>query len=77
MGNEKFFLRSKTIIGAIMTLAVVILPQCGISFSEQDGVFMTDALDAIAQGIGAALSIYGRTKAKDAIRFKKKDISKL
>lgn len=68
MKAEKYFLKSKTVIGVILSMLPTLLPVFGVSFSEQDGQFVTSSADAILQGIGAALAIYGRFVAEDKVK---------
>lgn len=60
----KFFLLSKTIIGIIVAALPVLLPQLGISFTAEDGIFITEAWDGIVQAAGLVLAAYGRFKAE-------------
>lgn len=60
---NKFFLKSKTIIGAIVSILPVLLPQIGISFSPEDGAMINDTVDKIIHAAGAVLAIYGRFDA--------------
>jgi uncharacterized membrane protein (DUF441 family) len=60
---DKFFLKSKTIIGIIVSILPALLPQVGVSFSEADGQLINTTVDQVIQGIGAVLAFYGRFAA--------------
>ena len=64
---EKFFLKSKTIIGVIVSVLPALLPAVGVTFSAEDGAFVSANIDAIIQGAGALLAMYGRFVAKGAV----------
>lgn len=65
---DKFILKSKTIIGALIAM----LPQLGIlfgfTFTEDDAAFITQQFDAILTAAGGIYAIYGRIKAEGKIR---------
>ena len=64
---NKFFLKSKTILGALVTLAPTIATLFGFTFSEDETVMISQAADGIIQIIGAALVVYGRLNVKDKL----------
>jgi len=64
---NKFFLKSKTIIGALVTLAPTVAVLFGYTMTEDDSVMITETADAIIQLIGAALVVYGRVKAEEKL----------
>jgi len=64
---DKFFLKSKTIIGVIVTVLPTLLPALGVSFSAEDAQLISSTGDAIIQAVGALLAVYGRFVAKDDI----------
>ena len=59
----KFFLKSKTIIGIIVSILPALLPQIGLSFSAEDGALINSTVDIIIQAAGAILATYGRFAA--------------
>lgn len=67
MAADKFFLKSKTIIGVIVSILPALLPELGISFSVEDGQLINNSVDAVIQGIGAVLAVYGRFVAADGV----------
>lgn len=66
---EKFFLQSKTIIGAIVTILPVIAGLAGFSFTGEDGALITEAWDTILQAIGTVLVVYGRFTANTTLKI--------
>lgn len=61
--ENKFFLKSKTIIGVLLSIAPTLLPALGLSFSVEDGQMISAGVDAIIQAVGAVLAVYGRFAA--------------
>lgn len=61
--ENKFFLKSKTIIGVILSVLPALLPALGISFSADDAQMVSSNIDAVIQAVGAALALYGRFAA--------------
>jgi len=66
---EKFFLKSKTILGVILAALPTILPIVGVSWGANDGQLVSDGWDAAIQLAGAITAIIGRFKASDKISF--------
>jgi len=62
MGN-KFVLKSKTILGALLTFAIAALPQMGVSFTGEDAALISSGIDQLAILATTGLTIYGRYKA--------------
>lgn len=62
--------KSKTIIGALISLAVMILPSFGISFGEADAALIGSTADNLIAVAGAALTVYGRVTASHDIAIK-------
>ena len=60
---DKFFLKSKTIIGIIVSILPALLPQFGLSFSAEDGALINTTVDQLIQAAGAVLAMYGRFAA--------------
>ena len=67
---DKFFLKSKTILGVILTILPTLLPWFGISFGPDDTQLVNEAFDSTITAVGAVLAVYGRVKAKGAILAK-------
>jgi len=64
---NKFFLKSKTIIGVVVTILPTLLPILGVSFSTEDAQLISSMGDAVIQAFGAILAVYGRFVAKNDI----------
>ncbi len=58
--EPKWFLKSKTIWGVVISILPALLPVLGLSFSADDTVLISNSGDAIIQAIGAVIAIYGR-----------------
>ncbi|MAU40962.1 MAG: hypothetical protein CMF31_05000 [Kordiimonas sp.] len=66
--NEpKWFLKSKTVIGAIMAILPTLLPVFGVSFSTEEVGLVNGAVDATITAGGALLAVYGRFTAKESV----------
>lgn len=61
--ENKFFLKSKTIIGVILSALPALLPALGITFSADDAQLVSSGVDALIQAVGAVLAVYGRFAA--------------
>lgn len=59
MVDEKFFLYSRTIIGAIVVVLVQLAPILGISFGQEDANLINEQVDAILTSVGALLTAWG------------------
>jgi hypothetical protein len=64
---DKFILKSKTVIGAIVMLLPVLAQLFGFAFSAEDGALITNGWDQVIQAIGAVLVIFGRFTAKSGL----------
>lgn len=64
---DKFFLQSKTILGAIVTILPVLSSLFGFHFTGDEGAMISGAWDNIIQAVGAILVVWGRVTAKDSI----------
>lgn len=62
MQEPKWFVRSKTLIGLLLTMLPVLLPMIGISFDAADQALVGDFADKVIQLTGAALIVYARFK---------------
>ena len=60
---DKFFLKSKTIIGVIMSVLPALAVAFGFTFSADDAAMVNSTVDALIQAGGALLAVYGRFKA--------------
>lgn len=70
--EEKFFLKSKTVIGGLIVLvgfATQIANLYGLHI-PMIGPDLEKALTTTAEGIGGLLAIYGRVKASGTIRLR-------
>jgi len=63
----KWFLKSKTVLGVILSVLPTLLPLFGVSFSVEDGQLLTASSDSLIQFAGAMLALYGRFKASDVV----------
>ena len=61
--ENKFILKSKTILGALLTFAIAALPQLGVSFTGEDAALISSGIDQLAISATTGLTIYGRYKA--------------
>lgn len=57
---NKFFLKSKTIIGILISALPTLLPALGFSFSVDDAQMVSTTVDAVVQAGGLLLALYGR-----------------
>jgi len=64
---SKFFLKSKTVLGVLISIAPTVLPLVGIDFNPDDATMFTSTADLVIQAVGAVLALYGRVKAKVAL----------
>ena len=64
---NKYVLKSKTIIGALIALLPAISVLTGITFTEDDTVMINQTADAVIQVIGGAFAIYGRVVAQGKV----------
>lgn len=66
---SKFFLRSKTVIGALIAGLPAVLGAFGVSVPElgQLGDSVMSWLDATNEIVGMAIAIYGRFQATDPV----------
>lgn len=67
MDYNKFFLQSKTIIGAVLIALSMVAPLLGIEFSAEEATTFVDKIgvffDRFAEVIGLALVVWGRFTA--------------
>ena len=58
--KDKFILKSKTVVGALVAAAPAIAVMFGVTFTEDDRALVSDAADAVIQLLGAGYAIFGR-----------------
>ena len=64
---DKFFLKSKTIIGILLAAAVGIAPELGLSFGEDSAAMISAEMDKIIQALSLLFSVFGRFKATGSV----------
>ena len=64
---DKFILKSKTVVGAIVMLLPVLAQLFGFSFSADDSAMITEGWDQVVSAIGAVMVVIGRFTAKSNI----------
>lgn len=62
--ETKFFLQSKTIIGAILIVISTLAPLIGFTFTTADVALVGGNVGNIIDGIGVLLVVWGRISAK-------------
>ena len=76
MLDSKFFLKSKTIWGVIVTFAPALLAAVGIDGTadwasvDSAAVGLLNAFDQLNEAVGAALVVWGRWTADKALTLK-------
>ena len=70
MDQSKFWLQSKTILGAILMTIVTFAPIIGLNFTADDAALVTEQVDKIVQAISIALVVWGRVTASKALSVK-------
>jgi len=69
MLGEKFFLKSKTIIGILIAAVMQLAPFIGISFGEDDAAVVNNVVDIIITFFGLTLGAVGRFTAKQDLKL--------
>ena len=64
---SKFFLKSKTVIGLLITAIPTLAVIFNITLTEEDQVLISHVGDAIIQLIGLIIAGYGRIKATEKL----------
>ena len=64
---NKFFLKSKTVIGILTVAIVQLAPVLGFSFTEDDSAMVNSAVDAVVTALASLLALFGRFTAKQSI----------
>ena len=67
---DKFFLKSKTIIGILLTLIVSLAPAIGLTFGTDDAHLISELWDKIAIVASAGMAVIGRFTAKSSLKVK-------
>jgi hypothetical protein len=60
---DKFFLKSKTIIGIVVSILPALAIQFGLSFSVDDAAMINTTVDQLIQAAGALIAVWGRFDA--------------
>lgn len=68
---DKWFAKSKTIWGLVIAFLVTILPEMGISFTEDDGALFTSMFDMVLEVISLGFAAYGRFVATEPLTINK------
>lgn len=63
MYESKWFALSKTIVGILVSLLTVLLPEVGVEFGSEEGALITQGWDAIIVALSSAFAMYGRFAA--------------
>lgn len=58
--EPKWFLKSKTILGLVVSILPTLLPAVGVSMQEGDTALISNTYDAIIQLAGVIIAVYGR-----------------
>jgi len=67
--ESKFVLKSKTVIGIVLSTLVLWAPVVGLDFTDDDAGFIASNLDTLlATGFGA-FAVWGRVVADTKVRF--------
>lgn len=67
MTDIKPWWQSKTLWGAIVTLASAALGLAGLDLGDGDRQALTELLTSLGAALGGVIAIFGRIKAKDRI----------
>lgn len=67
MTDTKPWWQSKTLWGAIVTLASAALGLAGLDLGDADRQALTELLTSLGAALGGVIAIFGRIKAKDRI----------
>lgn len=68
--ESKLVLKSKTILGIVLSTVVLWAPQFGIDFGEGDKTFLEEAWNELLATAMGAFAVYGRIVADTKVRFK-------
>lgn len=67
--QSKWFLKSKTIIGLLITLLPTMAELFGLTLTHGDVNFISAEMDKVIMGMGAALVVVGRFKSTTSIKL--------
>lgn len=67
--QSKWFLKSKTIIGLLITLLPTVAELLGVTLAQGDVNFISAEIDKMIMGAGAILVIIGRFKTTTSIKL--------
>ena len=67
--QEKHLLKSKTIVGALLTILPVVLPLLGINFSAEDYALFGETADKAIQLFGGLMAVWGRVVAQTKLKL--------
>lgn len=67
--QPKWFLKSKTIIGLLITILPTMAELLGLTLTQGDVNFISAEVDKIIMGMGAALVVVGRFKSTTSIKL--------
>ena len=65
--NQKWAIRSKTIVGALVAFLIAVGPQFGITFGTDEAAIVNEFVDALIAFLALALTYTGRRDARDDI----------
>lgn len=65
--DNKFILKSKTVLGALLTFAIALLPQFGVSFTGEDAALISTGIDQLAILATTVFTVYSRVVAKTTL----------
>ena len=63
--NQKWAIRSKTIVGALVAFLIAVGPQFGITFGTDEAAIVNEFVDALLAFLALALTYVGRRDARD------------
>ena len=65
--NQKWAIRSKTIVGALVAFLIAVGPQFGITFGTDEAAIVNEFVDSLLAFLALALTYTGRRDARDDI----------
>ncbi len=65
--ETKWFLKSKTVIGLLITILPTVAALIGWNLSADDTAFINSEVDKVITGVGAVLSLVGRFKSNSTV----------
>lgn len=67
--QPKWFLKSKTIIGLLITVLPTVAELFGLTLTPGDVNFISAEMDKVIMGMGAALVVIGRFKSTTSVKL--------